>query len=276
MTLHEVTSTATRIAVSGAAGRMGRMLVAAIAEAEDLTLAAAVDHPQSPHIGVDAGELAGVGSAGTAIGGSLGDVAPGAFDVLLDFSAPEATLAALRICAAQGKPAVVGTTGFDDAGLAAIRQTAQSVPVLLSPNMSVGVNVVFKLVEAAARALGDDVDVEVFEAHHRHKVDAPSGTAVRLGEVLAAALGRDLASDAVYGREGITGERPNRTIGFHSLRGGDIVGEHTVTFAGTGERIEITHRAASRSNFAAGALRAVRFIVDQPPGLYGMDGVLGL
>ena len=276
MTLHEVTSTATRIAVSGAAGRMGRMLVSAIAEAEDLTLAAAVDHPQSPHIGVDAGELAGVGSADAAIGGSLGDVAPGAFDVLLDFSAPEATLAALRICAAQGKPAVVGTTGFDDAGLAAIRQTAQSVPVLLSPNMSVGVNVVFKLVEAAARALGDDVDVEVFEAHHRHKVDAPSGTAVRLGEVLAAALGRDLASDAVYGREGITGERPNRTIGFHSLRGGDIVGEHTVTFAGTGERIEITHRAASRSNFAAGALRAVRFIVGQPPGLYGMDGVLGL
>ena len=276
MTLHEVTSTATRIAVSGAAGRMGRMLVAAIAEAEDLTLAAAVDHPQSPHIGVDAGELAGVRSAGVAIGNAFGDIDPGAFDVLLDFSAPEATLAALRICAAQGKPAVVGTTGFDDVGLAAIRQTAQSVPVLLSPNMSVGVNVVFKLVEAAARALGDDVDVEVFEAHHRHKVDAPSGTAVRLGEVLAAALGRDLASDAVYGREGITGERPSRTIGFHSLRGGDIVGEHTVTFAGTGERIEITHRAASRSNFAAGALRAVRFIVDQPPGLYGMDGVLGL
>lgn len=276
MTLHEVTSTATRIAVSGAAGRMGRMLVSAIAEAEDLTLAAAVDHPQSPHIGVDAGELAGVGNAGVAIGGAFDDIDPGAFDVLLDFSAPGATLAALRICAAQGKPAVVGTTGFDDAGLAAIRQTAQSVAVLLSPNMSVGVNVVFKLVEAAARALGDDVDVEVFEAHHRHKVDAPSGTAVRLGEVLAAALGRDLASDAVYGREGITGERPSRTIGFHSLRGGDIVGEHTVTFAGTGERIEITHRAASRSNFAAGALRAVRFIVGQPPGLYGMDGVLGL
>ena len=275
MTSNEVTST-TRIAVSGAAGRMGRMLVAAIAEAEDLTLAAAVDHPQSPHIGVDAGELAGAGSAGVAIGGAFGDIDPGAFDVLLDFSAPGATLAALRICAAQGKPAVVGTTGFEDAGLAAIRQTAQSVPVLLSPNMSVGVNVVFKLVEAAARALGDDMDVEVFEAHHRHKVDAPSGTAVRLGEVLAAALDRDLASDAVYGREGITGERPSRTIGFHSLRGGDIVGEHTVTFAGTGERIEITHRAASRSNFAAGALRAVRFIVGQPPGLYGMDGVLGL
>ena len=271
-----MTPIAARIAVSGAAGRMGRMLVSAIAEADDLTLAAAVDHPQSPHIGVDAGELAGAGSAGVAIGGAFGDIDPGAFDVLLDFSAPEATLAALRVCAAQGKPAVVGTTGFDDAGLAAIRQTAQSVPVLLSPNMSVGVNVVFKLVEAAARALGDDVDVEVFEAHHRHKVDAPSGTAVRLGEVLAAALGRDLASDAVYGREGITGERPSRTIGFHSLRGGDIVGEHTVTFAGAGERIEITHRAASRSNFAAGALRAVRFIVGQPPGLYGMDGVLGL
>ena len=252
------------------------MLVAAIAEADDLTLAVAVDHPQSPHLGADAGELAGVGSANVSIGGSLDDIAPSAFDVLLDFSAPQATLAALRICAAHGKPAVVGTTGFDDAGMAAIRHIAQSIPVLLSPNMSVGVNVVFKLVEAAARALGDDVDVEVFESHHRHKVDAPSGTAVRLGEILATALERDLATDAVYGREGITGERPDRAIGFHSLRGGDIVGEHTVTFAGTGERIEITHRAGSRANFAAGAMRAVRFIVGQPPGLYGMNAVLGL
>ena len=265
-----------RIAVSGAAGRMGRMLVAAIAEADDLALAAAVDHPQSPHTGADAGELAGVGSANVSIGGPLHDPDASAFDVLLDFSAPQATLAALNVCAAQGKPAVIGTTGFDDAGMEAIRHAAQSVPILLSPNMSVGVNVVFKLVEAAARALGDDVDVEVFEAHHRHKVDAPSGTAVRLGEILASTLGRDLATDAVYGREGITGERPTQAIGFHSLRGGDIVGEHTVTFAGTGERIEITHRAGSRANFAAGAMRAVRFIVDQPPGLYGMNAVLEL
>ena len=252
------------------------MLVAAIAEADDLTLTVAVDHPQSPHLGADAGELAGVGRANVSIRGPLHDPDASDFDVLLDFSAPQATLAALRTCAPYGKPAVVGTTGFDDAGMAAIRHIAQSIPVLLSPNMSVGVNVVFKLVEAAARALGDDVDVEVFEAHHRHKVDAPSGTAVRLGEILATALERDLATDAVYGREGITGERPDRAIGFHSLRGGDIVGEHTVTFAGTGERIEITHRAGSRANFAAGAMRAVRFIVGQPPGLYGMNAVLGL
>ena len=266
---------ATRVAVTGAAGRMGRMLVSAIAAAADLRLAAALERSDSPHADVDAGELAGSGALHVAIGTNLAAVLD-AFDVLVDFSVPAATLAELDACAAAGKALVIGTTGFDAAGLAAIRHAAEAVPVVMAPNMSVGVNVAFKLVEFAARHLGDEADVEVFEAHHRHKIDAPSGTAVRFGEILAATLGRDLATDAAYGRAGITGERDRRTIGFHSLRGGDIVGDHTVTFAGTGERIEITHRAGSRENFAAGAVRAARFVVGRQPGLYGMDDVLGL
>ena len=268
-------TSAIRVAVSGAAGRMGRMLVAAIEAADDLRLTAAVDHPDAADAGADAGEIAGVGNAGVAI---VGHIAEGGtdFDVMIDFSAAEATLEKLDFCAANGKAMVIGTTGFDAAGLDIIRRAAAIIPIVMAPNMSVGVNVTFKLIEFAARALGEEVDVEVFEAHHRHKIDAPSGTAVRMGEILADTLGRNLATDAVYGREGITGERERRSIGFHSLRGGDIVGEHTVTFAGTGERIEITHRAGSRENFAAGAVRAVRFVVRREMGLYGMDEVLGL
>lgn len=262
------------VAVSGAAGRMGRMLVSAITRADDLRLTAAVDHPDAPENGADAGELASLGQLGVPIMGNIEELAD--FEVLVDFSVATATLDKLDFCTANGKALVIGTTGFEDAGLEAIRRAAERVPIVMAPNMSVGVNVTFKLIESAARALGDDVDVEVFEAHHRHKIDAPSGTAVRMGEILADTLNRDIATDAVYGREGITGERERRTIGFHSLRGGDIVGEHTVTFAGTGERIEITHRAGSRENFAAGAVRAVRFVVGQRPGLYGMDEVLGL
>ena len=269
-----MTATPIRVAVSGAAGRMGRMLTSAIAHADDMRLTAAVDHPDAPEKGVDAGELAGVGRLGVPIMGNIGEMAD--FDVLVDFSVATATLEKLAFCADNGKALVIGTTGFEAAGLEAIRQAAGSVPVAMAPNMSVGVNVAFKLIEFAARALGDDVDVEVFEAHHRHKIDAPSGTAVRMGEILADTLDRDIATDAVYGREGITGERERRSIGFHSLRGGDIVGEHTVTFAGTGERIEITHRAGSRENFAAGAVRAVRFVAGREPGLYGMDDVLEL
>ena len=263
------------IAIAGAGGRMGRMLVAGIAAADDLALGAAFEGPGSEYIGTDAGELAGVGPAGVAIAADPGARVDG-FDVLVDFSIPVATLEKLDICRDAGKAMVIGTTGFEPEGLEAITSAAEKIPIVMAPNMSVGVNVTFKLIESAARALGDDVDVEVFEAHHRHKIDAPSGTAVRMGEILADTLGRDLATDAVYGREGITGARDARTIGFHSLRGGDIVGEHTVTFAGTGERIEITHRAASRENFAAGALRAVRFVAGREPGLYGMDDVLGL
>ena len=262
------------VAVAGAAGRMGRMLVTAVANAPGMRLATALEAPGSPHLDADAGELAGIGALGVPIGGDI--AAADAFDVLVDFSVPTATLAKLDACVGAGKALVIGTTGFDAAGQDAIRRAAETVPIVMAPNMSVGVNVAFKLVEFAARALGDDVDVEVFEAHHRHKIDAPSGTAVRMGEILAAALGRDLETDAVYGREGITGERARRAIGFHSLRGGDIVGDHTVTFAGTGERIEITHRAGSRENFAAGAVRAVRFVAGREPGLYGMDDVLGL
>ena len=268
-------TSAIRVAVSGAAGRMGRMLVAAIEAADDLRLTAAVDHPDAADAGADAGEIAGVGNAGVAIAGHIAEGGTD-FDVMIDFSVAEATLEKLDFCAANGKAMVIGTTGFDAAGLDVIRRAAEIIPIVMAPNMSVGVNVTFKLIEFAARALGEEVDVEVFEAHHRHKIDAPSGTAVRMGEILADTLGRNLATDAVYGREGITGERQRRSIGFHSLRGGDIVGEHTVTFAGTGERIEITHRAGSRENFAAGAVRAVRFVVRREMGLYGMDEVLGL
>ena len=269
-----MTATPIRVAVSGAGGRMGRMLTSAITRADDMRVTGAVDHPGASEKGADAGALAGVDHLGVPIVGDIAQMAD--FDVLVDFSVATATLDKLAFCTGDGKALVIGTTGFEEAGLEAIRRAAESVPIVMAPNMSVGVNVAFKLIEFAARTLGDDVDVEVFEAHHRHKIDAPSGTAVRMGEILAATLNRDIAADAVYGREGITGERERRTIGFHSLRGGDIVGEHTVTFAGTGERIEITHRAGSRENFAAGAVRAVRFVAGREPGLYGMDEVLGL
>ena len=255
-----------RVAVNGAAGRMGRTLIEAIRESEELALTAVFEHPESAAVGTEAD--------GVRIGP---DVAAGVddFDVLIDFTEPHATLGALEPCEAHGRGLVIGTTGFDAAGLDRIRAAAASVPIVLAPNMSVGVNVTFRLIEMAARALGDDVDVEVYEAHHRHKIDAPSGTAVRIGEILADTLGRDLSTDAVYGRVGITGARDTRTIGFHSARGGDIVGEHTVVFAGAGERIEITHRAQSRMNFAMGALRAVRFVAGRESGLYGMADVLG-
>ena len=267
-----------RVAVAGAAGRMGRMLVAAFAAAPDLRLTAALERPGSPHVGADAGELAGIGSADVSIDPALEAAVPH-FDVLVDFSVAEATLAKLPVCAESGKGMVIGTTGFDAAGRAGIAAAAESAPIVVAPNMSVGVNVVFGLVAAAARALGDDVDIEVLETHHRDKIDAPSGTAARIGEILATTLGRDLATDATYGRRGVTGARERRAIGFHSQRAGDVVGEHTVTFAGTGERIEITHRAGSRENFAAGAARAARFVGQRlaagETGLFGMDAVLG-
>ncbi len=256
----------TRVAVHGAAGRMGRTLVEALAETDGLNLAAAFEHPDSEALGTEVD--------GVRIGADIATVA-GDFDVLIDFTEPQATLRALEPCVAHGKGLVIGTTGFDIDGLERIRSAAHDVPILMAPNMSVGVNVAFRLIEMAARALGDEVDVEVYEAHHRHKIDAPSGTAVRMGEILADALGRDLDADAVYGRVGITGARDGRTIGFHSMRGGDIVGEHTVVFAGAGERIEITHRAQSRKNFAMGALRAVRFVAERDSGLFGMADVLG-
>ena len=261
------------IAITGAAGRMGKTLIQAIAASDDLKLGAALESPHSEFLGADAGELAGVGHLGVAVVADAAQVVD-QFDVAVDFTVPVATLALAQVCRSAGKGLVVGTTGFTDDQLNTLKQAQQDLALFMAPNMSVGVNLTFKLIEMAARALGDTVDVEVIEAHHRHKIDAPSGTAVRMGEVLADALDRDLERDAIYGREGITGERDRKTIGFSTIRGGDIVGEHTVLFAGEGERLEITHRAQSRMNFAQGALKAARFIHKQSPGFYDMDAML--
>lgn len=257
----------TLVAINGVGGRMGQTLREAIGESDDLRLGVAIEHPNSPLIGEEVDGVYVVGD----INAALED-----FDVIVDFSIPQATLNLLDACTENAKGLVIGTTGFDDQGLKRIEKAATSIPIMMSPNMSIGVNVTFKLIEMAAQALGDEVDVEILEAHHRHKIDAPSGTAVRMGEILSGVLGRDLSSDAVYGRVGITGERDVKTIGFHSLRAGDLVGEHTVTYAGTGERIEITHRAQSRKNFAMGALRAVRYVASHDSGLFDMADVLSL
>jgi 4-hydroxy-tetrahydrodipicolinate reductase len=265
----------TRIAIHGAGGRMGRALIEAVRDADDGELVAALDRPDSPLIGVDAGEMAGLGCLGVAIGGDLAVLGDG-FDVLIDFTSPQATLAALAHCRAHGRGMVIGTTGLDAEQKQAIAEAAETIPVVFAPNMSVGVNLTFKLAELAARVLGDSVDIEIVEAHHRHKVDAPSGTALRLGEVVAEALGRDLDECAVYGREGHTGPRERRTIGFETIRAGDIVGEHTVLYAATGERVEITHRATSRMTFASGAVRAAQWLVERERGLFDMQDVLGL
>ena len=264
-----------RVAIAGAAGRMGKTLIQVVVEAEDLELAAGFEHADHPQLGSDLGELAGVGAVGVMLT-SDPQAAMQAADVVIDFTIPAATLALSRVCRGAGKAMVVGTTGFTDEELDSLLEASSDIPLFMAPNMSVGVNLTFKLIQMAAQALGDDVDVEVIEAHHRHKIDAPSGTAVRMGEILADTLDRDLATDAVYGRQGITGERERQTIGFATVRGGDIVGEHTVMFAGEGERIEITHRAQSRANFAHGALRAVRFVTGQPAGRYSMQKLLGL
>jgi 4-hydroxy-tetrahydrodipicolinate reductase len=264
----------TAVAVTGAAGRMGKTLIQTICEHEGVELGAALERPGLSLIGADAGELAGVGRLDVAIGDSLREQTA-AFDILIDFTVTQATLANVDVCEAAGKGMVIGTTGFDDAGLGRIREAASAIPIMMAPNMSVGVNVTLKLLEMAASALGDDVDIEIIEAHHRDKIDAPSGTAVRMGEVVARTLGRNLADVAVYGREGITGARERRTIGFETIRAGSIVGEHTVMFAGNGERIEITHRAQSRVNFAEGALRAVKFLAGHGAGLFDMHDVLG-
>lgn len=264
-----------RVAVTGAAGRMGKTLIQAIHEAEDLTLAAAFEHKGNAAVGSDAGVLAGVASNGVVVTDEPGEVS-GAFDVVIDFSVPVATLALAEVCRGAGSAMVVGTTGFSPVELATLHAHAQHIPLFMAPNMSVGVNLTFKLIQLAAEVLGDSVDVEVMEVHHRHKIDAPSGTAVRMGEILAETLDRDLTEDAIYGRQGITGARDRKTIGFSAMRGGDIVGEHTVMFAGEGERIEITHRAQSRMNFAQGALRAVRYVTDRSAGLYDMQSILGL
>ena len=263
-----------RIAVAGASGRMGRMLVETVLEADDACLAGALDVPGSPAVGRDAAEFAGR-STGIAVSPDL-DTALRDAGFLIDFTRPDGTLRHLEACVARGVKCVIGTTGFDDAGKAAIDAASRHIPIVFAPNMSVGVNVTFKLLEIAAKILDTGYDIEIIEAHHRHKVDAPSGTALRMGEVSARALGRDLQQVAVYGREGVTGERDPSTIGFATVRGGDIVGDHTVLFAGIGERIEITHRSASRLTYAQGAMRACRFLATRASGLYDMQDVLGL
>jgi 4-hydroxy-tetrahydrodipicolinate reductase len=265
-----------RIGINGAAGRMGRTLIEAVAQAGDeLALAAAIEQPQSSLIGADSGELSGQGKNGIAVVGSLAEVIE-RIDVLIDFTVPAATLANLAQCVEHGVAIVIGTTGFTPEQQHQIDAAATRIAVCKASNFSTGVNLCFQLLDMAARVLGDEVDIEVYEAHHRHKIDAPSGTALSMGEVVANALGRDLQQVAVYGREGQTGARARETIGFATVRAGDIVGDHTVTFAADGERVEITHKASSRMSFARGAVRAARWLAGQGAGLYDMQDVLGL
>ncbi|MGV3573363.1 MAG: 4-hydroxy-tetrahydrodipicolinate reductase [Ramlibacter sp.] len=263
-----------RVAVAGASGRMGHMLIEAIRASGDCELAGAIDIAASPAIGNDAAAFLGHAS-GVPVTADLRAGLQHA-QVLIDFTRPEGTMAHVKACRALGVKAVIGTTGLSEAQKREIADAARDVAIVLAPNMSVGVNVTLKLLEMAAKALPTGYDIEIIEAHHRHKVDAPSGTALKMGEVIADALGRDLKECAVYAREGITGERDPSTIGFAAIRGGDIVGDHTVLFAGTGERIEISHKSSSRANYAQGSLRAARFLARQDKGLFDMFDVLGL
>jgi len=264
-----------RVAVVGAAGRMGKTLIEAIHATEGMELGAATERPDSSLVGADAGELAGVGKLGVHISHSLTKVID-SFDVVIDFTAPASTMVHLDVCRQHGKKIVIGTTGLDDEQKRQISEAANDIAIMFAPNMSVGVNLCFKLLDLAARVMGDDADIEIVEAHHRHKVDAPSGTALRMGEVVADALGRDLKKVAVYGREGQTGARKPETIGFETIRAGDVVGEHSVWFATEGERVEIVHKASSRMTFAKGAVRAAGWLMQQDNGLFDMQDVLGL
>lgn len=263
-----------RYAIAGSAGRMGRTLIEAVLNDDHAALSAALEHAANPFLGKDAGESLGM-PCGVKISADI-TAAVSAADCLVDFTRPEGTLRHLAACRRHGIGIIIGTTGFSPAEKETIAAAAKEIPIVFAPNMAVGVNAVFKLLDVAARILDSGYDIEVIESHHRHKVDAPSGTALRMGEVVAAALGRDLAECAVYGREGHTGERPAAQIGFSTIRGGDIVGDHTVLFAGTGERIEITHKSASRMSYALGALRAGRFLQGKSSGLFDMQDVLGL
>ena len=263
-----------QIVIAGASGRMGRMLIEAVLEAPAARLAGALDVSGSPALGRDAGEALGR-PTGVLITDDI-DAALSGADLLIDFTRPEGTLRHLEACCRAGARMVIGTTGFDEAGRAALAAAGRQIPIVAAPNMSVGVNATFKLLEMAARILAQGYDIEIIEAHHRHKVDAPSGTALKMGEVIAQALGRDLSQVAVYGRNGVTGERDPASIGFSAIRGGDIVGDHTVLFAGLGERIEISHKSSTRQGYASGSLRACQYLMHQPPGLYDMQDVLGL
>jgi 4-hydroxy-tetrahydrodipicolinate reductase len=265
---------ALRVVIAGASGRMGQMLVDAVCADANMTLVGALDHASSPALGQDAGAFAGR-TTGVVIQSDLATALAGAH-VLIDFTRPEGTLAHVQAASAAGVAVVIGTTGFSDEQKAQLQHASATTALVMAPNMSVGVNVTLKLLEMAAKAMPTGYDIEIIEAHHRHKVDAPSGTALKMGEVVAHALGRDLKDCAVYGRDGVTGERDPSTIGFATIRGGDIVGDHTVLFAGTGERIEITHKSSSRATYAQGSLRAARFLADKSSGMYDMFDVLGL
>jgi 4-hydroxy-tetrahydrodipicolinate reductase len=262
------------IAIAGASGRMGQMLIEAVRAADDCRLGGALDIASSPALGQDAGAFAGQ-ATGVKITSDLRQGLQGC-DVLIDFTRPEGTLEHLRVCRELGVSAVIGTTGFTDAQKAEIAEASKHIAIMMAPNMSVGVNVTLKLLEMAAKALSTGYDIEIVEAHHRHKVDAPSGTALKMGEVIADALGRDLKECAVYERYGVTGERDPSSIGFATIRGGDIVGDHTVLFAGIGERIEISHKSSSRVTYAQGSLRAARFLDGRKAGLFDMFDVLNL
>lgn len=263
-----------KLAIAGASGRMGRMLIEYVLNAEGVTLAGALDVPGAAALGQDAALFLGR-ETGVTITSDIEAALAGA-DCLIDFTRPEGTLAHLQVARRLGVKMVIGTTGFDDAGKAALSEAAQSIGVVFAANMSVGVNATFKLLEVAAKMLSSGYDIEIIEAHHRHKVDAPSGTALKMGEIIAEALGRDLKTCGVFAREGHTGPRDPNSIGFATVRGGDIVGDHTVLFAGIGERIEITHKSSSRQSYADGAVRAARFLADKPNGLFDMQDVLGL
>ena len=262
------------IAIAGASGRMGQMLVETVMKTTDCKLAGALDIAESPSLGKDASAFTGQPSGITV----TSDLAAGLAhaQALIDFTRPEGTMAHLRACRAKGVKLVIGTTGFTDAQKAEIATASKDIAIMMAPNMSPGVNITLKLLEMAAKAMNTGYDIEIVEAHHRHKVDAPSGTALKMGEVIAQAQGRKLSDCAVYAREGVTGERDPSSIGFATIRGGDIVGDHTVLFAGIGERIEISHKSSNRNAYAQGAVRAVRFLADKPNGLYDMFDVLGL
>ncbi len=263
-----------RVAIAGASGRMGRVLIEAVVAADDMALSGALDVEGSPALGQDAALFLGVASGVTITSDLRAGLAQA--QVLIDFTRPAGTMAHLEVCREHGVKVVIGTTGFTDEQKATIADHAKHIAITMAPNMSVGVNVVLKLLDTAARLLNEGYDIEIIETHHRHKVDAPSGTALKMGEVVAAALGRDLKQCAVYGREGVTGERDPSTIGFATIRGGDVVGDHTVLFASTGERIEITHKSSSRATYAQGSLRAARFMASRGHGLFDMSDVLGM
>ncbi len=264
-----------RVAVVGAAGRMGKSLIEAIQAVDGVALTAATERPGSSLIGADAGELAGVGKKGVSIAASLADVTDD-FDVVIDFTGPDATMAHLDICLSANRKMIIGTTGLSEQQKQRLHDAAEKIAIVFAPNMSVGVNLCLKLLQTAAQVMGEQSDIEIVEAHHRHKVDAPSGTALRMGEVIADTLGRDLNEVAVYGREGHTGARDSKTIGFETIRAGDVVGEHTVWFAMDGERVEITHKASSRLTIANGAVRAASWLSSKEKGIYDMQDVLSL